>query len=244
MKIGIGVVSYKRPKECKEVCEAILNTVDTKKHEIQTICSLDSEDKTGYEWVESNFGLVNGPNKGVAVNKNRALKIIKDNEVVFLFEDDFKPRKEGWIELYIKAMVETNMQHFNHIRLDHRDKMLGQQRYPTITLVYYERNTAQLMVFTDKVIETIGAFDSNFGLYGYEHCDYTARCKKMSLCSPINPCCHHFVLESDLYFKEMCVEPCLDKQTIEQSTKKADKYYQKAFYTKGRIYIPFPEGEF
>ena len=242
MKVGIGVISYNRPKECKEVCEAILRTVNQEAHAIQTICALDTENKDGYEWVEENFGLISRPNKGIAVNKNRALKHLKDNDLIFLFEDDFKPIKKSWIELYATAINETQMQHFNHIRLDHRTKMLGQQRYPTITLLFYEKNTAQLMVFTKNVVEKVGAFDPEYGLYGFEHSDYTRRCKNIGLCLPKSHNVNHFLLEGDLFFEEMPVEPCLDEETMNESIKKANDYYMK--YNKDRIYIPFPEGEF
>jgi glycosyltransferase involved in cell wall biosynthesis len=242
MKVGIGVISYNRPKECQEVCESIINTVNHDAYDIQTICALDTEDKTGYDWVEENFGLISRPNKGIAVNKNRALKRLQDNDLIFLFEDDFKPKKKGWIELYATAINETKIQHFNHIRLDHRTKMLGQQRYPTVTLVFYENNTAQLMVFTKRVVEKVGAFDPEYGLYGFEHSDYTRRCKNLKLCQPANHNANHFVLESDLFFEEMPVPPCLSEEVMKESAEKANKHYMN--YNRYRNYIPFPEGDF
>ena len=242
MKVGIGVISYKRPEECKAVCESILATIDTNEYDVQTICALDDDDTTGYEWVEENFGLIAKPNKGIAVNKNRALKHLMRNDIVFLFEDDFKPKQKGWVNLYVNAINETGMQHFNHIRLDHRDQFLGSKRYDKITLLFYEKNTAQLMVMTKQVIDNIGAFDPKYGKYGFEHSDYTRRCKNMKFCSPENHNQNHFVLESDLFFEEMPVEPCLDEETMKESIEKANKYYIDS-YNEKKNFISFKSVE-
>jgi GT2 family glycosyltransferase len=243
LSIGIGVISYNRPKECREVCEAILNTIDKKLYNIQTICAVDSQDLRGYEWVKNNFGIVKGENKGIAVNKNRALKKLKDNNLVFLFEDDLKPIKPGWVDLYINAIYQTKMEHFNYIRKDNRQKLIGEKQFEGFKMLFYERNTAQLMVFTKNVIQRIGAFDSNFGLYGFEHSDYTRRCKIIGLCKPSHHDIHHFIEESDIYFQEIDVKPCLSQDTMNESVNKANKYYISSYDTT-RIYLPFPEGEF
>jgi glycosyltransferase involved in cell wall biosynthesis len=242
MKIGIGVISYNRPDECQRVCEGILQTLPPHGHDYQTICCLDQEDTSGYEFIDKYFGLDARPNRGIAVNKNRVLKQLKDNDYIFLFEDDLMPKQKGWIELYIEAARETKMEHFNHIRLDHRENLLQVKRYNTCTMGWYERNTAQLMVFTRNVINTVGAFDERYGRYGFEHSDYTRRCKEAGLCMPRDHGRNHFIMESDLFFTEIDQTTSLPQEEIDECTKKAHEIYMK--FDRTKIYIPFSEEDY
>jgi GT2 family glycosyltransferase len=241
MDIGIGVVSYKRPKECTKVCQGILETINQTEHNFQLVCSLDQEDTTGYEWVMKNFKLISGKNKGVASNKNKALKRLQNNDIIFLFEDDLVPKKKGWIDLYLKAIDETGMHHFNHSSLIHRDKLLKIVRSRSFILCLYEKNAAQLMVMTRKVIDEVGAFDERYGKFGFEHSDYTRRCKTAGLCNPPHHDMHPFILESCLYFEELNIPRTLSPNEIETHTNEAHKIYMD--FDPKRIYIPFPEGE-
>jgi len=239
MKIGIGVISYKRPKECLEVCNAVLQTLSRGTHEYSLVCAVDQEDITEYSLVKNIFPIVNGKNGGVAKNKNRALRKLSDCDVVFLLEDDFKPIQAGWIELYLTAITETGMKHFNHIRLDHRDKLYKIIRTATLTVGMYQRNTAQLMVMTQDVIKKIGAFDETYGQFGFEHSDYTRRCKLAGLCQPPNHDIHPFIFESDLYFADMCIKPCFNDEERKKYSEEANKMYMK--FNPNRIYLPFPK---
>jgi len=237
MKIGIGIISYKRPEECLSVCQGVLSTIDKSVHNYKLICSIDQEDISEYKEVLKIFPVVNGKNGGVAVNKNRALWNLRDCDVIFLLEDDFKPIYTGWVELYLTALKESGMRHLNHIRLDHRDLLYKVIRLPSVTLGIYQRNTAQLMVMTKEVIEKIGAFDISYGKFGYEHSDYTRRCKLAGLCSPANHDAHPFVIESDIYFKDLGTAPCFSEEERKKYSEEANKIYMK--FDPNKIYIPF-----
>jgi len=239
MKIGIGVISYKRPKECLAVCQEILKTVNRSANEYFFVCAVDQEDIGEYKDVAKIFPLVNGKNGGVAVNKNRALFNLRKCDVVFLLEDDFKPIYPGWVELYLLAIKESGMQHFNHIRLDHRDRLYKVIRLPSLTLGIYEKNTAQLMVMTKEVIDKVGYFDIRYGKFGYEHSDYTRRCKLAGLCSPANHDAHPFIFESDIYFEDMGTAPCFNAEERQKYSEEANKIYMQ--FDSNKIYIPFPK---
>lgn len=239
MKIGIGVISYKRPKECQEVCRGILSTIDKSLGNYTFVCAVDQEDISEYKEVAKIFPIINGKNAGVAMNKNRALWRLQGCDIVFLLEDDFKPIQHGWVELYLTAVKETNMQHFNHIRLDHRDKLYKVIKMPSFTIGIYERNTAQLMVMTKEVIKTIGAFDISYGKFGYEHSDYTRRCKLAGLIKPANHDAHPFIIESDMFFKDMGIEPCFNVEERKKYSEEANKIYMQ--FDPNKIYIPFPK---
>jgi hypothetical protein len=239
MKIGIGVVSYNRPKDCTQVCRGIINTTQNYKNEFQYVCAVDQEDLTGYEWVQNKFEVISGPNKGVAGNKNRALHALKDNDVIFLFEDDLVPIKRGWLDLYAEALNETGMKHLNHSSLIHRDKLLKTIRFDKFTMCIYEKVAAQLMVFTKEVVHKVGAFDERYGKFGFEHADYTRRCKGARLCMPSQHDAHPFILESSLYFEELNIPRSLPQEEADKGIETAHKVYMD--WDPKKIYIPFPK---
>ncbi len=242
MKIGIGVTSYKRAKECKEVCDSIVKTLSPE-HEYTMLCSVDHEDDGSYAGVfPKGFGSLFHTNGGVAANKNRLLKRLKDNDLVFIFEDDILVRRTGWIELFLIALQETGMKHYNYIRLDHRTDLYKIVRTPNLNIGFYKKNTAQLMVFTKEVIEKVGAFDSRFGKYGFEHSDYTRRCKGAGLCMPPHHDIHPHIFDLDIFIEEMNVEPCYNLTDRTKFSEEGNKIYMD--FDPKRIFVPFLEGDF
>lgn len=239
MRIGVGVISYKRPKECQEVCQGVIRTIDQVSDQYTLVCAVDQSDITEYHEVSKIFHILNGNNSGVAMNKNRALWHLRNCDLVFLLEDDFKPIRPGWVDLYRTAIRETGMQHFNHIRLDHRDVLHKIIRLPSFVMGIYQRNTAQLMVMTKSVIDKLGAFDVRYGKFGYEHSDYTRRCKLSGLCAPAHHDAHPFILESDLYFRDMNIASCVNDEERKKYSEEANKIYMQ--FDPNRIYVPFPK---
>lgn len=198
MKIGIGVCSYKRPDLATKVCQDILKTIDTNKHEIQTVCSLDDDDTTGYEWVAENFGLIYAPNGGIPVNKNRLLHYLQDNDVVFIAEDDICFKKPGWTDVYLQAIQESGYQHFNYIVSDYRQVIKKALKYKTIHLgLCGGYVNGVLMVMTKKCIEHVGGLDERYKMYGYEHADYARRVQKLGM----YPREHVHVMEATPYIE-------------------------------------------
>jgi GT2 family glycosyltransferase len=213
MNIGVGVCSYKRPVLAMDTCKSILATVDKIKYNISTVCSVDDTDIDGYEWVYKNFGLIYGVNKGIAYNKNRLIKYLYGNDVIFLTEDDILFIKKGWIDLYLKAINLTGFQHFNYIVSDYRKFIKNVIKYGDITLGNsgpYVNGV--LMVMSSSCIDRVGGFDDRYGRYGYEHADYTNRCKKAGLC----PSFHVHVMEASPY-----IEWTPSRSSIPEEEKKA-----------------------
>lgn len=242
MKIGIGITSYKRPLECKVVLESILNNLSNG-HEYTVICSVDHENDGSYDDIlRSKADFIFHKNGGVAANKNRLLSKLKDNDLIFIFEDDIKIRMAGWIELFLTALNETGMKHYNYIRLDHRTDLYKIVRTPNLTVGFYKKNTAQLMVFTKEVIERVGAFDPRFGKYGFEHSDYTRRCKGAGFCQPPHHDIHPHIFDLDIFIEEMNVEPCYNITDRKKYSDEANKVYMD--FNPKRIFVPFPEGDY
>jgi len=242
MKIGIGVTTYKRPNECKQVLDSICRTLSGE-HEYTMICSVDHEDDGSYSGkIPNGFNVLFHENGGVAANKNRLLSRLKDNDLVFIFEDDILTRTKGWVDVILTAIKETGMKHYNYIRLDHRTDLYKIARTPSLTIGFYKKNTAQLMVFTKEVIEKVGAFDPRFGKYGFEHSDYTRRCKGAGFCVPSHHDIHPHIFDLDIFIEEMNVEPCYNLTDRTKFSEEGNKIYMD--FDPKRIFVPFPKGDY
>ena len=210
INIGVGVCSYKRPELATGTCKSILDTVDKSKYSITTVCSVDDIDTTGYAWIKDNFGLIWGPNSGISVNKNRLLKYLEGNDYIFLLEDDILLLKEGWIDLYLKAIQLTNYQHFNYIVSDYRAYIKDTVKYGDITLgLTGPYVNGVLMIMTKKCIGVVGGFDEKYKMYGYEHADLTKRCRYASLYPKES---HVHVMEASSYVDFLPSKSCLSDE--------------------------------
>ena len=166
MKIGIGVTTYNRPKHIKLLGEQLRKTrsVDSRDWHITYIAEDD-------------------PRKGIAYRKNECLRELKDSDYVFLFDDDTLPIKKGWAEFFIEAHKASGQHHFLYLKETPTIKQLCVHLKPedplTPSLPYsineYNNCGGCFMFLTKEVIEKVGAFDETFGLYGFEHCDFSDR---------------------------------------------------------------------
>jgi GT2 family glycosyltransferase len=222
MNIGIGVCSYKRPELATNTCKSILATIDRSINTITTVCSLDDSDATGYDWIAENFNLIHGKNEGISYNKNRLIKYLEGNDYIFLAEDDILFLKPGWTDLYIKACVITGYQHFNYIVSDYRAYIKRTIQYEDITLGdsgSYVNGI--LMMMSKKCIETVGGFDERYKKYGYEHVDYTNRCKKAKLYPEFNI----HIMEATPYIDWIHSESCFSEEEKKLSIKNNAKLF-------------------
>ena len=135
---------------------------------------------------------------GVAKAKNECLRKLQDCDYVFLFDDDCFPIVENWAQFFIDAHNKTGCHHFTylhnylHIRKVHTDQN-GLSAY---------NNSAGCMIFLTKdIIERVGAFNEAYGMYGYEHVEYSIRCKMSELSPHHNVCpdgAEQFIYSMDL----------------------------------------------
>lgn len=235
MKIGIGVCTYKRPVLATRVCKQILETINSKKHNIQTICSLDDVDSTGYEWISKNFGLITAPNRGVSINKNRLLNYLQDCDVIFLVEDDIEFIKSDWIDLYLKVINETNFQHLNFITSAYIPFIQKIEQKNGYSLGYSKDYVnGVLMVITKQCLKRVGGFDIRFGNYGFEHVNYTKRCIKAGLHPPE----FLHVMESSEYIHWTPTVSTITEQSKIQFLKKSNLAFTKKIRN---IFLPIKE---
>jgi GT2 family glycosyltransferase len=209
LRIGIGVSSYRRPLEATETCRGIIAAIAAAPYtDVHTLCSLDDENSSGYEWISENFGLTTAPNGGVAANKNRLLRhfLRLDCDVVFLIEDDLLIRSTGWIDQYISALEQTGWGHLTWLAPDYRNPLTDVIPLKGMKIcVYGHEVNGIFMVMTRECLRRVGRFDEEYGRYGAEHVDYSRRCYHAGL----YPNRHPHIQDADDAFALMPCGSCI-----------------------------------
>ena len=161
MKIGIGVTTYKRVKHFELFSE-----------QVEKYTSKDS----GITYAVALDTL--GERKGIAYRKNECLRALKDCDYIFLFDDDCFPIKEGWANFFINAHKASGQHHFLYLKetptikkISNWTNFVKNETYINI----YNNCGGAFMFLTKEAIEKVGAFDERFGLYGFEHAQYSDR---------------------------------------------------------------------
>lgn len=151
--IGIGVTTYNRPKHF-DLCKKQISDVSKNIHIFPAIYADDSIER-----------------KGIAYRKNQCLRMLQHCEYVFLFDDDCFPIKEGWADFFIDAHKASGQHHFLYLKETPTIKQIGQN----LSINIYNNCAGAMMFLTKEAIEKVGAFDERFGLYGFEHANYSKR---------------------------------------------------------------------
>lgn len=152
MKIGLSVTSYNRPAHLDLWVEQITkhSPEDVKVHiEIEK-----KEDR-----------------KGIAYRKNQCLKALQDCDFIFLFDDDCFPIADGWIEYFLTIHKKTNQHHFLYLK-----STTTMRKTETVKDVnIFDNCGGAFMFLTKKVLDEVGGFCKDYGIYGYEHAGYSQR---------------------------------------------------------------------
>lgn len=164
MKIGIGVTTTSKRPHHKAYWENIaLFTSLCQGMKVKIVSDID----------------------GIAKAKNECIKALTDCDYVFLFDDDCFPIQEGWAQLFIDAHKSTGCHHFSYL---HNYLHIRKSRQITDDVSEYSNSAGCMLFITKDVIDRVGAFNENFGVYGYEHVEYSIRCKLAGLAPHHNVC--------------------------------------------------------
>lgn len=171
-KIAICITTHNR----KEVFEQTISAWDKYKPDNAQIFVVDDASLTP---VKSDYRF--DVNVGIARAKNKCLELAKDYDHIFLSDDDVRPKKEGWHLPYINSGM-------NHLCLTFEKNSKGIQRRKIITMQGQEGNIAYYsapngcMLYLRKIcIDKAGGMRSEFGLWGFEHVEYSQRIYNLGL---------------------------------------------------------------
>lgn len=146
--IGIGITTNGRTNLLKELLNSISEFTDMSN--IKVYIADDSIER-----------------KGIAFRKNECLRALKLCEHIFLFDDDVRILKHGWVDFFTNSGHEhlLFMSNYKHQRLLTSDKDID----------IYGMCGGAFMYMNKKAFEKVGAFNEKFGLYGFEHAEYSNR---------------------------------------------------------------------
>lgn len=158
---AIGITTYNRPA----VLEFTLSQFDKFKFPGELIV-IDDHSKGGC----SKRCIRNPKRLGIAKSKNKCISLLKEHDKIFLFDDDCFPIRDKWWEIY------NGEHHYAHAS------------YPAQAVKQYAGRNAYwngalgcAMMIDQTVLKECGGMDSRFGLYGYEHVEYTMRIYRSGL---------------------------------------------------------------
>lgn len=122
--------------------------------------------------------------ESVSEGKNNCLRALQECDHIFLFDDDTYPLQSGWAEWFINHSKTSGNQHFSYLREVHQIRLLK-----TVGEIGVYNNSAGCMMYITKLgLEKIGAFDTKYSKYGFEHVNYSERCYQGGVSGARNVC--------------------------------------------------------
>jgi len=187
---GVAICHYNRLVHLGKIIQAVKDTVPEDTQIV--VCDDGSNNSEGEVAVnvgdicrEHEVLLIQGPNLGVAANKNRGLWALKNKHFICILEDDLIPIEKGWFEAYEKATTFSNINHFCRIQ----DKEIPEivpafKEYMEthgLSPIYASSPRGDLTFITHNVVKKVGGFNNSFRGAGYAHGEWSGRVYKAEL---------------------------------------------------------------
>jgi glycosyltransferase involved in cell wall biosynthesis len=193
---GVAICHYNRLDKLEEIIKAVKATVPV--NTTVVVCDDGSNSRIEYEsegQIEEvtvsdiclGYGvpLLQGPNAGVAANKNRALWALQDKHFICILEDDLKPIGSGWFEDYEKAASLSGIHHFCRVQNKEVPETVssftGFLSQYDLTPIYGPSPRGDLTFLTNVVVRQVGAFNPQFRGAGFAHGEWSHRVEKAGL---------------------------------------------------------------
>ena len=229
-KIGVGIITCDRPDYLKKLVKS-LDSIS-----IDNLVIVNDGEKQldgGKIFVHNNK-----PSKqGVGKAKNQTLKLLKDNDYIFLLEDDIIIKDKTVFEKYIEASKLSGIQHFNFAFHGVDNYLPNGQPAVRLKLDYsrdmsvclYPNVYGAFSMYTKKCIERAGLMDE-FYYNAMEHVDHTAAIIKAGMHPPFRWFAD--IADSNKYIEEIDrahsgSEIRRDQKWIENFHKAADHFAHK-----------------
>lgn len=191
--VCVCVLSYNRGKSLLRLIESIRKTTDLNKVVvfISDDCSTDQYTIDVLSDLEKDPKLVvirNKTNIGVAGNTNRLLRCAERFQHIFLLNDDVELLNGGWEEYFIENSAKAGLCHVcyrqNGVYNAKEDEATPLELNGISLNVVYEKPHGAFLYITNQAFKTCGYFDEQFGLYGFEHIDWSLKPYEFGLQPP------------------------------------------------------------
>lgn len=174
MKIGIGITTFKRPKNLELILEN-LSTLDRDRFFV--VIAQDGNDH--YPTFPDVEFIPSTQQKGVAHTKNKCLtRMIEENcDYYFLLDDDVLPNAEVF-DYFIETSKITGIEHLQFGDID-GNKLITSVVYDETGRGLHIRPHCKgaFLFITKNLLNKIGLWDEGF-TNALEHVDFTYRCMK------------------------------------------------------------------
>ena len=180
-KIGVGIITYKRPQYFKKLKSTIpFDKIDhlVVVNDDPTAEPCNCIDKQYHE-------IINEENFGVGISKNRAIKYLIEQECthLFLIEDDVEIIDPNVFEVYIKTAKRSGLHHlgFGHVGGSLKKQIRGTRKYIDGTgIQMYQNPQGSFTYYNSNIIKKIGYLDENYK-NAFEHVDHEYQLIKSGL---------------------------------------------------------------
>jgi len=180
-KIGVGIITYKRPQYFRKLKETIpFDRIDhlVVVNDDPTAEPCNCSDKQYHE-------IINEQNFGVGISKNRALKHLIEQGCTHLFiiEDDVEIIDPNVFDIYIKTAKRSGLHHlsFGHVGGSLKKQIKGTRTYIDGTgIQMYHNPQGSFCYYNANVIKKIGFLDENYK-NAFEHIDHEYQLIKAGL---------------------------------------------------------------
>lgn len=252
--IGIGILTYNRPSSLKRLVNSILKYTDIYKTTI-FISDDGSTDKEQIAYLNQlrDSGIVilkNNKQIGVAGNSNRLMRCLSRFANKILLNDDVEILKSGWDSFYFDAMKRTGYHHFCY----RQPGVYGAEKGTSLSIngivlnVVNDKPHGAVLAFDHAAFSKIGYFDEQFGQYGMEHVDWSARIADSKLQPQgffdVNAASMYFVVHQEQSAVENRIEKFRYAKSIYSSIKDRKEYIEPtdiSIVPRVSCIIPFRE---
>jgi GT2 family glycosyltransferase len=228
--IGVGILSYNRLKSLAGLITSIRKFTDLTRTTV--FVSDESTDPAVWEWLRNQHDIItfHNPRIGIAGNTNRTLRCLDRFKYKLLLNDDVEILANGWDVFYFNKMATTGIKHFCYRQVGVYNASRPPPNHNGIITVNDKPHGAVLALH-DDAFKKVGFMDESFGIYGYEHVDYSDRISRAGFA----PAGYHDVAGSEKFFK-IYDDKTSDEQKGEHFCK-AKELYNNIKNDKSRIYI-------
>lgn len=160
----------------KEVFEETLSEWEKYLPSNAKIFVVDDASKTS---VKSNYRFEK--NVGIANAKNKCLELADKHDHIFLCDDDVRPKTPDWFKPYINSGI-------NHLCLTFDKKSNNMLYSPSIRFsgehkgfMTYTAPNGCMIYLKNKCLKVAGGMRPEFGLWGFEHVEYSQRIHELGL---------------------------------------------------------------
>jgi GT2 family glycosyltransferase len=172
MRLGIGVVTFERPKHARLALEAIRRCTRRPCH---VVVADDGSQPDTLQQLRPLATVITGRNHGVTWNKNRALfhlRVALRCDTIILLEDDVHPTVLGWEDAWVEAA--SRWGHVNLAGHWFRETFVSGSGTPADPFLS-PNFSGQCTAFSGEALDYVGYLDTRYRGFGVGHVDHTRR---------------------------------------------------------------------